>query len=176
MLVEDNPDDIMFAKMAFEKAGIKNRVYIVESGEEALDFLYKKGKYKGKNVPMPGLILLDLRLPGISGHEVLKRIKGDNRLKLIPVVVLTASEAEQDIIKAYSLGANSYITKPVGFKDFVKVIATIGDYWLRIAKIPPPPPTFWYIWRRLQRWLIVSTEKNMAIKTILNIAPAKFSI
>ena len=136
LLVEDNPDDIMFTRRAFKKGKIKNELHVVMSGEEALDFLYKKGKYEGKNVSTPGLILLDLRLPGISGYEVLEKVKGDGKLKLIPVIILTTSDSESDVIKTYNFGANSYITKPVKFEDFIKVVTAIGDYWLRISKIP----------------------------------------
>ncbi len=136
LLVEDNPDDIMFTKRAFKKGKIKNELHVVMSGEEALDFLYKKGKYEGKDVPTPGLILLDLRLPGISGYEVLEKVKGDGKLKFIPVIILTTSDSGGDVIKTYDLGANSYITKPVKFEDFIEVVTAIGDYWLRISKIP----------------------------------------
>ncbi len=134
LLVEDNPDDIMITKRAFKKGKIKNELHVVRSGEEALNFLYKKGEYK--NVPIPGLILLDLNLPGVSGYEVLEKIKENDKLRRIPVIILTVSDHEEDVIKTYDLGANSFITKPVSFKNFIEVVTAITDYWLRISRIP----------------------------------------
>lgn len=134
LLVEDNPDDIMITKRAFKKGKIRNELHVVRSGEEALNFLYKKGEYK--NVPIPGLIFLDLNLPGVSGYEVLEKIKENDKLRRIPVIILTVSDHEEDVIKTYDLGANSFITKPVSFKNFIEVVTAITDYWFRISRIP----------------------------------------
>ncbi len=134
LLVEDNPDDIMITKRAFKKGKIKNELHVVRSGEEALNFLYKKGEYK--NVPIPGLIFLDLNLPGVSGYEILEKIKENDKLRRIPVIILTVSDHEEDVIKTYDLGANSFITKPVSFKNFIEVVTAITDYWFRISRIP----------------------------------------
>ena len=134
LLVEDNPDDILITKRAFKKGKIRNELHVVRSGEEALNFLYKKGEYK--NVPIPGLILLDLNLPGVSGYEVLEKIKENDKLRRIPVIILTVSDHEEDVIKTYDLGANSFITKPVSFKNFIEVVTAMTDYWFRISRIP----------------------------------------
>lgn len=134
LLVEDNPDDITITKRAFEKGKIKNELNVVKSGEEALNFLCQKGEYKGASIP--GLILLDLNLPGVSGYEVLEKIKENEKLRRIPVIILTVSNHEKDIMKTYDLGANNYITKPVEFRDFIEVAIAITDYWLRISRIP----------------------------------------
>ena len=134
LLVEDNPDDILITKRAFKKGKIRNELHVVRSGEEALNFLYKKGEYK--NVPIPGLIFLDLNLPGVSGYEVLEKIKENDKLRRIPVIILTVSDHEEDVIKTYDLGANSFITKPVSFKNFIEVVTAITDYWFRISRIP----------------------------------------
>ncbi|MFH1102039.1 MAG: response regulator [Methanobacteriota archaeon] len=134
LLVEDNPDNVMITRMAFEKGNIKNTLYVARDGDDALRFLFKEGEYV--NVPTPGLILLDLNLPKVSGYEVLRKIKMDERLKRIPVIILTVSTNDSDIRKTYELGANSYIAKPAEFKDFVNVVSSLTDYWLRISRIP----------------------------------------
>jgi len=134
LLVEDNPDNVMITRMAFEKGNIKNTLYVARDGDDTLRFLFKEGEYV--NVPTPGLILVDLNLPKVSGYEVLRKIKMDERLKRIPVVVLTVSTSDSDICKTYELGANSYIAKPAEFKDFVNVVSALTDYWLRISRIP----------------------------------------
>lgn len=136
LLVEDNPDDVLITKRAWKKGCIKNTLYVVNDGEEALLFLRKKAKYT--DVPTPCLILLDLKMPKIDGFEVLENIKKDNVLKTIPVIVLTSSDRVKDINDAYQLGCNSYIVKPVDFEKFIKAVLEITEYWLVICKIPAP--------------------------------------
>lgn len=134
LLVEDNPDDIMITKRAFAKGRILNKLYVVQDGEEAIEFLRKRGKYK--DVPTPTLVLLDLKMPKMNGFEVLEQIKGDKDLKSIPIVVLTSSERDKDIEEAYKLGCNSYIVKPVNFDNFIKTVVDIKEYWLSISRVP----------------------------------------
>ena len=134
LLVEDNEGDVGLVEEVFQEAKIMNNLNIAEDGEEAMLFLRKEGKFS--NVSNPDIILLDLNLPGKDGREVLKEIKEDNELKRIPVVILTTSKAEEDILKSYNLHANSYITKPVDFDQFIKVIKSIENFWLDIVKLP----------------------------------------
>ncbi|MEN6554114.1 MAG: response regulator [Methanobacterium sp.] len=134
LLVEDNEGDVGLVEEVFQEAKIMNNLNIAEDGEEAMLFLHKKGKFS--NVSSPDIILLDLNLPGKDGREVLKEIKEDNELKRIPVVILTTSKAEEDILKSYNLHANSYITKPVDFDQFIRVIKSIENFWLDIVKLP----------------------------------------
>ncbi len=136
LLVEDNPDDVELALHALKKNNIVNHVEVVRDGQEALDYLFCKGKYSNSTHPPPGLILLDLKLPKVDGIEILKNIKADRKLKLIPVVVLTSSKEERDIIESYNLGVNSYIRKPVNFDQFVETVKHIGFYWLLINEHP----------------------------------------
>ncbi len=135
LLVEDNPGDIRLTKEAMKEAKIINNLNVVEDGVEALDYLRKKGKFKGAN--RPDLILLDLNLPKKNGREVLAEIKQDINLKQIPVVILTVSKAEEDIIKTYELHANCFITKPVDMDQFIKVVKSIEDFWFSVVKLPP---------------------------------------
>ena len=134
LLVEDNPGDQRLTQEALKDGKISNNLYIVEDGEEALMFLHRTGEYA--QAVKPDLILLDLNLPGMNGQEVLKNIKGDEALKRIPVVILTTSSADEDILKAYNLNANCYITKPVDFAQFIKVINMIQEFWFTIVKLP----------------------------------------
>jgi CheY-like chemotaxis protein len=134
LLVDDNPDDIMIAKRAFEKSNIHNKIYVTHDGEEAIHFLRKKGKYK--DVPTTGLVILDLNMPKVDGFEVLETIKGDDQLKSIPIIVLTSSSRPEDIERAYKLGCNSFIVKPVRFEDFVEAVMEIKRYWLSLSKLP----------------------------------------
>lgn len=134
LLVEDNPADVRLTIEALKSSKIKNEINVVEDGEEAMEYLRKKGRYAGASTP--DLILLDLNLPKKDGREVLKEIKEDNELKKIPVVILTSSEAEDDIAKAYQHHANCYISKPVDFKQFLKMVHIIQDFWLTIVKLP----------------------------------------
>jgi two-component system response regulator len=130
LLVEDNPDDIELTLHALKKNNIINPVEVVRDGQEAVDYLFYKGNYSNSTHPFPGLILLDLKLPKVDGIEILRRIKHDRKLKLIPVVVLTSSNEERDVIESYNLGVNSYIRKPVDFDQFVETVKHIGFYWL----------------------------------------------
>ena len=134
LLVEDNPGDVRLTQEAFKESKFVYKLYVVNDGEEALEFLYKKQKFR--NVPTPDIILLDLNLPKIHGTEVLKEIKNNPELKIIPVIILTTSEADEDILKTYQLYANSYITKPVEFQKFLNVVRKVEEYWLSIVKLP----------------------------------------
>lgn len=137
LLVEDNPDDAELVVSSLNKNNIVNNVYVVEDGEEALDFLFAEGKYSKRNIKeKPKLILLDLKLPKIDGLEVLQKVKLDDRTKTIPVVVLTSSREESDIIKSYKIGVNSYIVKPVEFEKFTKSVSDLGLYWLVLNQPP----------------------------------------
>jgi CheY-like chemotaxis protein len=135
LLVEDNPGDAQLTRIALEDSKISVHLNVVEDGVEAMAFLRKQDKYA--KVPHPDIVLLDLNLPKKDGREVLAEIKGDENLKRIPVVVLTTSQAEEDILKAYNLAANCYITKPVDFDQFVKIIRSIENFWFAIVKLPP---------------------------------------
>src|SRR3972149_5468291 len=132
-LVEDNPNDIEITRRALEKGQLKNELTIARDGQEALDILFGPG---GGRTSLPGLILLDLNLPRVDGREVLSRIKSDPVLRRIPVIVLTTSSREEDVVRSYDLGVNTFITKPVGFEDFMRVVATIREYWILIATLP----------------------------------------
>jgi CheY-like chemotaxis protein len=134
LLVEDNPGDVDLTKEGLARAKVRNRLHVVDDGALALDFLYRRGVYAA--APRPDLILLDLNLPKKDGRQVLAEIKGDPAIADIPVVVLTTSEAEEDILRAYQLHANCYVTKPVHFKQFLKVVETIEEFWLTVVKLP----------------------------------------
>lgn len=136
LLVEDNPDDVLIAERALAKANMrdKSELFVVRDGQEALDFLRRRDAFQ--SAPRPDLVLLDLRLPKVSGHEVLAEIKKDESLRRIPVIVLTVSEREEDMVKAYDSGASGYITKPPTSAEFAKVIETVLEYW-RISELPP---------------------------------------
>lgn len=137
LLVEDNPNDVKLTMRALQKNNLANKVHVVIDGEEALDFIFARNKYSERDLlDVPKLILLDLKLPKVSGLEVLKEIKKDARTKMIPVAVLTSSREDSDIIKSYQLGVNSYIVKPVDFEKFVSAIADIGMYWLLLNEMP----------------------------------------
>jgi two-component system, response regulator len=133
LLVEDNPDDVELTLHAFKIANLANQVHVARDGVEALDFLFCTGPHAGRGIQnKPRLILLDLKLPRLDGHEVLKRIKGDPRTSAIPVVILTSSAEERDVMRTYQVGANSYIVKPVDFEQFTESVRDIGRYWLEI--------------------------------------------
>ncbi|MBE0647794.1 MAG: response regulator [Bacteroidales bacterium] len=134
LLVEDNPGDARLAKEALKDSKLRNNLFIVDDGELAMKFLKKEAPYE--DVPRPDLILLDLNLPKKDGKEVLKEIKTDEDLKRIPVVILTMSKSEEDIFKSYNLHANCFITKPIDFDQFIKVVQSIENFWLTIVKLP----------------------------------------
>ena len=137
LLVEDSPEDYEATLRAFRKSGLKNPVHRCEDGEEALDYLFRRGRYGDPaSSPCPGVILLDLNLPGTDGRQVLAEIKGDENLKKIPVVVLTTSVDERDIDACYRAGANSYIQKPVDIDGFVKAIERLNGYWFEVVILP----------------------------------------
>ena len=135
LLVEDNPGDATLAREAFRDCKVRNQLYIVDDGVKALDFLAQRGDYEG--MPLPDLILLDLNLPGKHGREVLQCIKNSKQLKSIPVVILTGSDADEDVIKSYALHANCFITKPMDLDQYLQVVKSIEDFWLTIVKLPP---------------------------------------
>ena len=138
LIAEDDADDRFLTKDAFERSLISNNIHFVEDGEELMDYLHHRGKYSDKSTfPRPGIILLDLNMPKKDGREALKEIKADDNLKRIPVIVLTTSQAEEDIILTYNLGVNSFIRKPVQFASFIETIKTFGKYWLEIVELPP---------------------------------------
>ena len=137
LLVEDNPDDEELTRLAFAESRVANELVVARDGQEALDYLFAGGKYAGRNVCVrPQLILLDLKLPKVDGLEVLRRIRADELTKLLPVVVLTTSKEEQDLLDSYSLGANSYIQKPVDFTRFTEAVRQLGMYWLVLNEVP----------------------------------------
>ena len=138
LLVEDNPDDVELTLRAFKKNNISNKVVVAKDGVEALDYLFRKGMYAGRDVKdLPVVTLLDLKLPKIDGLGVLKTIRQNESTKLLPVVILTSSAQEQDVVNGYKLGANSYIRKPVNFTEFIEAIKLLGLYWLIWNKPPP---------------------------------------
>lgn len=139
LLVEDNPGDARLALEVFQDAKVRNTLHLVDNGQEAMDFLRKEGKHA--RVQRPDLILLDLNLPGKDGREVLAEIKGDPDLKRIPVVILTVSKDEEDVLKTYNLNANCFITKPIDLNQFIKVVKSIEDFWLTVVKLPPGEST-----------------------------------
>ncbi|MFA5881879.1 MAG: response regulator [Eubacteriales bacterium] len=134
LMVEDNPGDVRLAREALKEAKVHNVLNVVEDGVEAMAFLRREGRYAG--APSPDIILLDLNMPKKSGREVLAEVKADKKLKHIPIVVLTISKAEEDILKSYNLHANCYIIKPVDFNQFIHVVKSIEDFWFTIVKLP----------------------------------------
>ena len=140
LLVEDNPDDEELTRLAFEKSNVANELTVVRDGVEALDYLFGTGAHAGRDPgAMPAVILLDLKLPKIDGLEVLRRLRADDRTKLLPVVVLTSSREQEDIVRSYSTGANSYVRKPVEFEQFVQAVRQLGLYWLLLNETRTGP-------------------------------------
>lgn len=138
LLVEDREDDILLIKEALKENRIINEIVVVRDGEEALDYLFMKGKYKGRDPDeMPAVVLLDLKLPKVSGLEVLEKIREEERTELLPVIILTSSNEEKDILEGYKSGCNSYVRKPIGFNQFIEAVKQLGLYWLIINEIPP---------------------------------------
>ena len=138
LLVEDNPDDELLTIRAFPRNHIVNAIDVVRDGQEAIDYLFCTGPYADRDsCEIPQVVLLDLKLPKVDGLEVLRRIRGDERLKVLPVVVLTSSSEESDIVASYDLGANSYVRKPVDFAEFAAAVRDIGLYWMMLNEPPP---------------------------------------
>jgi two-component system response regulator len=142
LLVEDNPDDVELTLRAFRKSKIANEIVVARDGVEALDYLFATGPHTGRDTSsLPQLVLLDLKLPRLDGLQVLERIRGNPKTKLLPVVILTSSTEQPDLVTGYSLGANSYIRKPVDFQEFVVAVRRLGLYWLLLNQPPPHPPS-----------------------------------
>jgi len=141
LLVEDNPTDEKLTVLAFKQCGIANMIDIERDGAAALDYLFATGAHAGRDITaLPSVVLLDLNLPKVDGLEVLRRIRANEHTKLLPVVVLTASKEEEDIVRSYSLGANAYVRKPVAFSEFAEAVRTLGLFWLLLNQRPPTPP------------------------------------
>jgi two-component system, response regulator len=141
LLVEDNPDDVELTLRAFRKSKIANEIVVARDGVEALDYLFATGQHAGRdNSSLPQLVLLDLKLPRLDGLQVLERIRANGKTRLLPVVILTSSTEQPDLLTGYSLGANSYIRKPVDFQEFVVAVRRLGLYWLLLNQPPPHPP------------------------------------
>jgi DNA-binding response OmpR family regulator len=137
LMVEDDPKDVELTLTALEEYNLANEVIVTRDGEQALDYLYCRGEYKTRSGDSPAVMLLDLKLPKVDGLEVLKQIKADERLKIIPVVVLTSSKEEKDMVTSYKLGVNAYVVKPVDFHEFVNAIKELGVFWAIINEPPP---------------------------------------
>ena len=137
LLVEDDPKDTELTMAALEEYNLSNEVMVASDGEEALDYLYYRGKFQRRSGENPAVMLLDLKLPKIDGFEVLQRVKADEKLKMIPVVVLTSSREERDMVESYKLGVNAYVVKPVDFHEFVNAIKELGVFWAIINEPPP---------------------------------------
>ena len=137
LLADDDAEDRMLITDALKESRLKNNIQCVENGEELLDFLNNRNKYSDKSkFPLPGIILLDLNMPRKDGREALREIKADNRLRHIPIIILTTSKAEEDILKTYNIGVNSFITKPVSFNSMVETMKTLNKYWFEIVELP----------------------------------------
>lgn len=137
LLVEDNLDDEVLALRAFAKLNISNQIIVARDGVEALDYLFGTGSYEGATKPpLPALVLLDLKLPRIDGLEVLQNIRNNDRTKILPVVILTSSREQEDVVQGYNLGANSYVRKPVDYNDFVQAVSQLGVFWLLLNEVP----------------------------------------
>jgi CheY-like chemotaxis protein len=137
LLVEDNPNDLELSLTALEKSGLANEVIIARDGEEAFDYLFYRGKFESRTAVNPAVVLLDIKLPKIDGLELLAYIRKEESLKHLPVVLLTSSREEQDVLRGYRLGSNAYVVKPVGFSEFIKAIQDLGVFW---AVLNEPPP------------------------------------
>lgn len=137
LLIEDNPDDVELTLRTFQESRIANRIHVARDGAEALEFIFGTGAWTGRSLLNgPRLILLDLKLPKVDGFEVLRQLKTDPRVKILPVVIMTSSQEERDLVESYHLGVNSYIVKPLNFEQFARVVRELGHYWMVLNKIP----------------------------------------
>ena len=144
LLVEANPSDVRLTQRALEQSHITNPLVVAEDGREALDYLFALGAHAGRDAAeLPRLVLLDLKLPRVDGLEVLRQLRANERTRRLPVVILTSSQEQQDIIAGYELGANSYVRKPVDFAQFVEAVRILGLFWLLLNEPPPPPKAEW---------------------------------
>ncbi|HUG22506.1 response regulator [Piscinibacter sp.] len=142
LLVEDNPDDVALTLRAFKRSHLMNPLVVARDGVEALDFLFARGAHADRaSKELPTLVILDLKLPKLDGLGVLKAIRADERTRFLPVVILTSSKEEHDLVSGYTLGANSYVRKPVDFAEFIEAVKVLGIYWLMINQIPPERPS-----------------------------------
>lgn len=137
LLAEDNANDIELILTAFEEAGLANEVIVTRDGQEALDYLYRRSDYAGRATAAPALVLLDLKMPRMDGREVLRQMRLEPALKTIPVVILTSSQEESDLLQTYKLGANAYVVKPVAFDEFISAVGKIGVFWALLNELPP---------------------------------------
>jgi CheY-like chemotaxis protein len=137
LLVEDNPNDVELTLSALKEANLANEIVVANDGEQALDFLFRRGPHAGRAGRQPAVILLDLKMPKVDGHEVLRQIRADAELRLIPVVMLTSSREEKDLYQSYDNGANSYVVKPVDFEEFITAISKLGVFWALLNEPPP---------------------------------------
>jgi CheY-like chemotaxis protein len=137
LLVEDSPRDAELALNALEAHQLANEVVHVRDGADALDYLYRRGEFEGRSDGQPALVLLDLKLPKVDGLEVLRQLKGDPELRIIPVVMMTSSREEQDLLQSYHLGVNAYVVKPVKFNDFIEAVKQVGGFWAVVNEVPP---------------------------------------
>lgn len=141
LLAEDNANDVELVLNAFQDAHLANEVVVARDGEQALDYLYRRGAYASRTAPPPAVVLLDLKMPKVDGREVLRQIRADPDLRSLPVVVLTSSREETDLLQTYELGINAYVVKPVGFDDFIQAVSKLGFFWALINEPPPPSRT-----------------------------------
>lgn len=137
LLAEDNPNDVELITRALKQARLVNEIAVATDGAEALDYLYRRGAHAGRIGPQPAVVLLDLKMPRVDGREVLNRMRADPGLALIPVVVLTSSREEQDVLESYNLGANAYVCKPVDFEEFTTAVGKLGCFWALLNEVPP---------------------------------------
>ncbi|ACA16666.1 response regulator receiver protein [Methylobacterium sp. 4-46] len=142
LLVEDNPNDIELTLAALDKSQLANEIVICRDGAEALDYLFRRGRYEDRDPRDPAVVLLDLKLPKVDGLEVLAAVKGDARMRLVPIVMLTSSREETDLVRSYELGVNAFVVKPVGFKEFFEAIQDLGVFWA-VLNEPPPRKGGW---------------------------------
>ena len=140
LLVDDSANDRELTRSALEESGIANDIVEAHDGVEALDFLFRRGRFTGRSTPDPSVVLLDLKMPRLDGHDVLKQIRSDAKLRHLPVVILTSSKEEQDLCRSYAQGTNAYVVKPVRFEDFLPAVRQLGMFWAVFNEPPPPQP------------------------------------